>query len=87
MPPDFRRMSQAIYWWPEHEGSEWPCRVFAIADESGDPLDSDPWQFFEDALGGDTEGKLRWVELPGFEYEIVHESVDETPSRRVPRGT
>ena len=40
--PDFRRMSQAIYWWPEHEGSEWPCRVFAIADESGDPLDSDP---------------------------------------------
>ncbi len=84
--PTHRPMvSEAIYWWPEHEGP-WPSHVFFVADDWGDPLEVDAWEFFERALPGENEGKLRWVELPGFEHELVHEAADETAQRQVPRN-
>jgi hypothetical protein len=81
---DEQRISQAIYWWPQHEGREWPSRVFFVADDWGDPSDRDPWGYLHECLG--LADGTRWVELQGYEYVLVHRDVDETEPRRLPRG-
>ncbi len=47
------RVLEAIYWWPEHEGKEWPGMVIALPDSGGSNLDPDAWAHFETSLGMD----------------------------------
>jgi hypothetical protein len=52
------RTLEAVYWWPEHEGPEWPAAVIVRDDENS----ADAWSQFEASLRMDE--RYRWEPLP-----------------------
>ena len=45
------RVLEAVYWWPEHEGREWPALVVPAPQWSGIGAEPDTWAHFEEVLG------------------------------------
>ena len=56
------RVLEAVYWWPEHEGKEWPGVVIPAPEWGGIPPEPDTWAHFESAVGIDE--RYRWEPLP-----------------------
>ena len=58
------RVLEAVYWWPAHEGKQWPAEVVHLPVwKGGDAPEPDAWAHFEAALGIDE--RYRWEQLPG----------------------
>jgi len=57
------RVLEAIYWWPEREGKEWPAVVIPGPVWDGLSLEPDIWTYFETSLGMDE--RYRWETLLG----------------------
>lgn len=57
------RVLEAIYWWPEHEGKEWPAVVIPGPEWDGSSPEPDIWAHFETSLGMDK--RYRWDPLLG----------------------
>jgi hypothetical protein len=56
------RVLETIYWWPAHEGKEWPAPVVPVPEWTGIGDETDAWAHFETALGMDE--RYRWEPLP-----------------------
>jgi len=57
------RVLEAVYWWPAHEGKEWPAAIVVPPVWYGVGPEPDTWAHFESALG---HGEAyRWESLPG----------------------
>jgi hypothetical protein len=56
------RVLEAIYWWPAHEGKEWPAAVVPVPEWTGVGEETDAWRHFETTLGKDE--RYRWEPLP-----------------------
>ncbi len=53
------RVLDAVYWWPTHEGREWPCEVIvAPVRMTTDDEEPDAWAHFEKVVGVDE--RYRW---------------------------
>lgn len=53
------RVLDVVYWWPAHEGKEWPCTVIiAPVVDAADDSDPNAWAHFEQAVGMDD--RYRW---------------------------
>jgi hypothetical protein len=52
------RTLEAVYWWPEHEGPEWPAAIVVRDDENP----ADAWSQFKASLRMDE--RYRWEPLP-----------------------
>ena len=57
------RVLEAVYWWPAHEGKQWPAAIIARPVWDGVGPESDAWAHFDAALGHDQ--RYRWDPLPG----------------------
>jgi hypothetical protein len=57
------RVLEAVYWWPAHEGKEWPAAIVAAPVWDGAGPEPDAWAHFDAALGHDE--RYRWETLPG----------------------
>jgi hypothetical protein len=57
------RVLEAVYWWPEHEGKEWPATVIPGPVWEGLGKEPDTWAHFEAQLGMDD--RYRWEPLAG----------------------
>jgi hypothetical protein len=57
------RVLEAIYWWPEHEGKEWPAMVIPSPVWDGTSPEPDSWANFEATLRMDE--RYRWEPLVG----------------------
>jgi hypothetical protein len=55
------RVLEAVYWWPEQEGKDWPCCVIAPPDCDGRG-ESNAWAYFEQVRQHDA--RYRWEPLP-----------------------
>lgn len=53
------RTLQVVFWWPAHEGKEWPATVI-VPDSMTDA--SSAWMHFEATL--DIDERYRWEQLP-----------------------
>jgi hypothetical protein len=56
------RVLEAVYWWPAHEGKDWPGCVIPVPVWDGVGPELDTWAHFEHASGHD--GRYRWEALP-----------------------
>jgi hypothetical protein len=52
------RVLETIYWWPTHEGKEWPAAVVPVPEWTGVGEETDAWAHFEASLGMDE--RYRW---------------------------
>jgi hypothetical protein len=52
------RVLEAIYWWPGHEGKEWPATVVPGPERTLSGQQTDAWAHFEATLGMDE--RYRW---------------------------
>src|SRR5207302_8475548 len=52
------RVLEAVYWWPKHEGREWPAIAIPGPERTGEGFEPDTWEHFEAALGMDQ--RYRW---------------------------
>jgi hypothetical protein len=57
------RVLEAVYWWPEREGKEWPALVVPGPEWGGVLPEPDTWVHFEKSLGMDE--RYRWEPLSG----------------------
>ena len=56
------RVLEAVYWWPEHEGKDWPAIVIPGPVWDGLGPEPDIWTYFEASQGMDE--RCRWDPLP-----------------------
>ena len=57
------RILEAIYWWPTHEGKQWPAEVIPIPVwGGGDTPPADAWTHFE--ITAEIGDRHRWESLP-----------------------
>jgi len=61
------RLLEAMYWWPEHEGKEWPGVVVPGPEWTGVGPEPDVWAHFEATLGI-TDDRFIWEALAGAEW-------------------
>jgi hypothetical protein len=54
----WKRILDAVYWWPAHEGKSWPGSVVPIPAWSGVGEEVDAWSHFEATFGMDD--RYRW---------------------------
>ena len=59
------RVLDAVYWWPEHEGKQWPAAVVPAPEWTGAGPEPDVWTHFETTLGMDE--RHRWEQLSSDE--------------------
>lgn len=52
------RIAEAVYWWPEREGKEWPALVVPGPEWGGGSPQPDTWAHFEASIGMDD--RYRW---------------------------
>jgi hypothetical protein len=57
------RVLEAVYWWPAHEGKEWPAVVITAPVWGGVGPEPHAWSHFEVAM--DMNDSYRWEALPG----------------------
>jgi len=62
------RVLDAIYWWPEYEGKEWPAVVIPGPESYGSSPEPDIWAHFETTIGMDE--RYRWEPLFGSDQVI-----------------
>ena len=60
------RVLEAVYWWPAHEGKEWPAVVVIGPEWTGMGPEPDVWAHFEATLEM-TDDRYRWEEVSGPE--------------------
>jgi hypothetical protein len=70
------RVAEAVYWWPEHEGKDWPALVVPGPEWGGVPPQPDTWAHFEGSVGMDD--RHRWEPISGTD------KFSDTPVRKVP---
>jgi hypothetical protein len=56
------RVLETVYWWPEHEGPEWPALVIPAPEWVGVGPEPDAWAHFEEVVR--LTGRCRWEQLP-----------------------
>jgi hypothetical protein len=56
------RVLEAVYWWPTHEGKEWPGKVITPPELDEVKAEPDVWAHVESELGHDE--RYRWELLP-----------------------
>jgi hypothetical protein len=57
------RVLEAVFWWPTHEGKEWPAEVIPAPVRTHDGESApDAWAHFESVIGIDE--RYRWEQLP-----------------------
>jgi hypothetical protein len=49
----WNRVLEAFYWWPTHEGREWPALVVPVPAWDGVGEETDPWTYFDAAISID----------------------------------
>jgi hypothetical protein len=57
------RVLEAVFWWPMHEGKEWPGVVVPAPEWLGAGPEPDTWGHFE-ATVGMTSDRFRWEATP-----------------------
>jgi hypothetical protein len=57
---------EAVYWWPAHEGKEWPAVVVPVTAWDGLGDEPDPWEHLHTLIALDD--RYRWKDEPTVSF-------------------